>query len=610
MRGFTRSLWRAGTVVAGTVAAVGTTAVLANAVISGDSSGIDTGPGPDLILFNGKISTMDAANTEVQAIAIRGGDVYQTGSNEAIRALTQSNTKVIDLRGRRVLPGLIDGHIHGMREGYHCWDQGVRFDLQTSRAAALQQYRDKVAQLDDGRWIWTNGGGWNINQFDDPRPFTFEELTAVAPKNPMWVAGSGFTGPRVNQAAFDLLGLTARSPGVEIVDGKITGRLTGAASAASNDAIRAQLDTLGIDGEAQCLASFIREANSRGMTAIKDAGGNRAPWSTTGSINLGLHYEEPTRELYRTQGLNLRIAYNGMANAYDGNEYNREVAVTENAEGFAGDDMLRYLGPGEDMMATMPRYEDFARYAAAKRLSVETHVGGNIDNIIAGMEAANAVYPISKLKWRIAHPNAGEPSDAQLDRAKAAGAAWVLTVLPIRNGGPGPRYRSVAQNSTHFCMGTDAMNGAPWEPFMGMWYLISGKTMLPGVAGVPPDQRLSRTEALASHTRDCGWFLDQEGRLGSLVKGYHADLIVPSADFFTVPEDQIKDLTSDLTIVGGRIVHSAGDFTGEAPPSPVASTTVGGTVPATLGLTLGSAATFPAFTPASRGSTRRRRPRP
>ena len=221
------------------------------------------------------------------------------------------------------------------------------------------------------------------------------------------------------------------------------------------------------------------------MTAIKDAGGNRAPWSTTGSINLGLHYEEPTRELYRTQGLNLRIAYNGMANAYDGNEYNREVAVTENAEGFAGDDMLRYLGPGEDMMATMPRYEDFARYAAAKRLSVETHVGGNIDNIIAGMEAANAVYPISKLKWRIAHPNAGEPSDAQLDRAKAAGAAWVLTVLPIRNGGPGPRYRSVAQNSTHFCMGTDAMNGAPWEPFMGMWYLISGKTMLPGVAGVP-----------------------------------------------------------------------------------------------------------------------------
>ena len=455
-----------------------------------------------------------------------------------------------------------------MREGYHCWDQGVRFDLTTSRAAALQQYRDKVAELDDGRWIWTNAGGWNINQFDDPRPFTFEELTAIAPKNPMWVAGSGFTGParepgRVRPARADRVLAGRRG-----VNGKVTGRLTGAASAASNDAIRAQLDTLGIDGEAKCLASFIREANSRGMTAIKDAGGNRAPWSTTGSINLGLHYEEPTRELYRSQGLNLRIAYNGMANAYDGNEYDREVAVTENAEGFAGDDMLRYLGPGEDMMATMPRYEDFARYAAAKRLSVETHVGGNIDNIIAGMEAANAVYPVSKLKWRIAHPNAGEPTDAQLEPGEGGSAsAWVLTVLPIRNGGPGPRYRSVMQNSTQFCMGTDAMNGAPWEPFMGMWYLISGKTMLPGVAGVPPDQRLTRLEALRSHTRDCGWFLDQEGRLGSLQKGYHADLIVPSADYFTVPEDQIKDLRRDLTIVGGRIVHSAGEFAGGRSPA-------------------------------------------
>ena len=118
--------------------------------------------------------------------------------------------------------------------------------------------------------------------------------------------------------------------------------------------------------------------------------------------------------------------------------------------------------------------------------------------------------------------------------------------------------------STQFCMGTDAMNGAPWEPFMGMWYLISGKTMLPGVAGVPPAERLTREEALRSHTSDCGWFLDQDGRLGSLQKGYHADLIVPSADYFTMPEDEIKDLTSDLTIVGGRVVWAAGEFAGDA----------------------------------------------
>ena len=286
-----------------------------------------------------------------------------------------------------------------------------------------QQYRDKVAELEDGRWIWTNAGGWNINQFDDPRPFTFEELTAIAPKNPMWVAGSGFTGPRVNQAAFDLLGLTASSPGVEVVNGQVTGRLTGAASAASNDAIRAQLDTLGIDGEAKCLASFIREANSRGLTAIKDAGGNRAPWSTD-----RLHQPRPA-----LRGADPRVVSQPGTEPADrlqrhGQRVRRHrvrarVAVTEIAEGFAGDDYLRYLGPGEDRWPRC-RATRTSRATRRKRLSVETHVGGNIDNIIAGMKAADdEVYDVGKLKWRIAHPNAGEPTDDQITPPRNSASA-------------------------------------------------------------------------------------------------------------------------------------------------------------------------------------------
>ena len=153
------------------------------------------------------------------------------------------------------------------------------------------------------------------------------------------------------------------------------------------------------------------------------------------------------------------------------------------------------------------------------------------------------------------------------------------------------------QGSTQFCMGTDAMNGAPWEPFMGMWYLISGKTLIPGVAGVPPEQRLTRLEALRSHTSGCGWFLDQEGRLGTLEKGRHADLIVPSADYFTVPEDEIKDLRSHLTIVGGRIVHAEGEFTNLANQDAETIGVVAGSVPQTLSLSVAAPAMFPAFQP-------------
>jgi predicted amidohydrolase YtcJ len=551
---------RAFTVAVATLAAVASTAVLASAG-GDDRRGRDLSLGnlgrADLILYDGRISTVDRRNSTVEAIAIRDGEVIATGDDRGVRKLAARGTKLIDLNGRRVLPGLIDGHLHGMREGYHCWTQVVRLDLVTARATALDLYRRKAAELPDGRWIWTTAGGWNVGQLDDPRIFTFDELTAAAPRNPLWITGSGFAGPLVNQAALDLLGLSAGSPGVELgPDRRPTGRLTAPATALANASILAELDALGIEGEAECLEDFIAEANSRGMTAWKDAGGNTAPWGTTGAINEGLHVEEGAMHLYRTKGLNARIAYNAMS-GYAG--FPRQLEDTRNAVGFLGDDMFRYLGPGEDMMANDPDYQAFTRYAAAKRLSVETHVGV-LDSILAGFEAGNQVYPVGRLKWRIAHPENGEPNDQQLARANALGIGWALTFSSVRNGATGPRFRTVMNSAEHMCLASDAMNVAPWAPFQNLWYVTTGQTLLPGVQGVPPEQRLSRTEALRHATVECAWFLDQDGRLGSLQPGWHADLIVLSDDYFRVPANAIKDIRSNLTIMDGRIVHADGAF--------------------------------------------------
>ena len=551
---------RAFTVAVATFAAVASTTVLASAG-GDDRRGRDLNLGnlgrADLILYDGRISTVDRRNSTVEAIAIRDGEIIATGDDRRVRRLAARGTKLIDLDGRRVLPGLIDGHLHGMREGYHCWTQVVRLDLVTARATALDLYRRKAAELPDGRWIWTTAGGWNLGQLDDPRIFTFDELTAAAPRNPLWITGSGVAGPRVNQAALDLLGLSAGSPGVELgPDGRPTGRLTAPATALANASILAELDALGIEGEAECLEDFIAEANSRGMTAWKDAGGNTAPWGTTGAINEGLHVEEGAMHLYRTKGLNARIAYNAMS-GYAG--FPRQLEDTRNAVGFLGDDMFRYLGPGEDMMANDPDYQAFTRYAAAKRLSVETHVGV-LDSILAGFEAGNQVYPVGRLKWRIAHPNDGQPNDQQLARANALGVGWALTFSSVRNGATGPRFRTVMNSGAHMCLASDAMNVAPWAPFQNLWYVTTGQTLLPGVQGVPPEQRLSRTEALRHATVECAWFLDQDGRLGSLQPGWHADLIVLSDDYFRVPGNAIKDIRSNLTIVDGRIVHADGAF--------------------------------------------------
>jgi predicted amidohydrolase YtcJ len=514
---------------------------------------------PDLILYNGKISTLDAENTVAKAIAIRDGVVIATDDQSGrIKALAGPGTEVVNLNGRRVLPGLIDGHLHGMREGYHCWTQVVRQDLVTKRADALAQYAAKAAELDDGRWIWTTAGGWNLNQLDVPVIFTFAELNAAAPANPLWITGSGFAGPRVNQAALDALGLVPGSPGVVLGPGGVpTGQLTSPATTAANQAILAQLNALGIDGEAECLSDFLEEANSRGLTAWKDAGGNDAPWGTGGAINDQLHVEEGANQLRRDGGLNVRIAFNAMS----GYDITRVVPETQNLQGFLGDEMFKYLGPGEDVMEEDPGYHDFTRYSAGRRLSVETHVG-DVDMILDGFEAGNTVYPIGELKWRIAHPGNGLPNDTQLARGKALGIGWALTFSAVRNGATGPRYKTTMENSDHMCLATDAMNVAPWAPFQSLWYVTTGQTLLPGVSGVPADQRLTREEALRHATVECAWFLDLDGKLGTLEPGMLADLIVLSDDYFTVPDNAIKDIRSLLTVVDGRVVSADGEYSG------------------------------------------------
>jgi len=527
--------------------------------VAGKPKPSKTDPSPDLILYNGKITTEDPSNPQVQAISIRDGEIVAVGDNGPIKATADKRfTELVDLKGRRVIPGMIDSHLHGIRMAYHCWTQDVRLDLITSRAEALQMYKDKADQLPDGKWIWTESGGWSLAQLDNPTVFTFDELTAAAPHNPVWVTGGGIPGPRVNQAALDALGLSAGSPGVELgADGKPTGRLTGAASTASNNAILAQLNAMDIDDTAACLRDFVSDANMRGLTGWSDAVGNTAPWGTDGSINSSWA-DEALTQLYRDGNLHARVAYHDMTNAYaQGQALGHSLAAHENAVGFVGDDWVRYLGPGEDFMATQGAdYVTYAKFMAEKRLSVETHVGGPIDAILSGMEEANKLYPVGTLKWRIAHPSAITPE--QLDRAKALGVGWALTFSSVRTGGIQAPYRDVMNNSAHMCLGTDAMNVAAWAPFQMIWMVVTGHTLLPGVAGVPADQRLTREQALEHYTADCAWFLDQDGRLGALTPGYHADLVVLSDDYFNVPDDAIKDLTSVMTVVGGEIAYSDG----------------------------------------------------
>lgn len=513
----------------------------------------------EVVLYNGKISTMaGATNPTVQALAIRDGKVLAVGTNDAMRRLARPGARSIDLMGKRVLPGLIDGHLHGMRTAYHCWTQTVRLDQVTARAVALNAYRSKADQLDDGRWIVTTGG-WSVRQLDDPRDFSFAELSAVAPRNPVWINGADVAGPRINEAALAALSLKPGDPGVEVdSQGRPTGRLGRPAVDLAGRAILAQFDTLGIEGEAQCLSDFIDEALSHGMTAWSDAGGNTAPWGTGGAITDGLHAQEAGSWLHRTGRLKVRIAFHDMS-SYQGPA--RAIQNMQNALGSLGDDRFRYLGPGEDTMAGDPGFADYARLAAVRRLSVETHVNAtDHDLILDGYEIASKAYPLAGLHWRIAHPIGGTPTAEQLRRAKAMDVGYILTFSSVWRGAEAQRYRTTANSGVRMCLASDAMNVAPWQPFQTLWMVTTGNILIPGVAGVPADERLDRFAALEFVTSKCAWSLGMEDKLGTLVPGKYADLIVLDQDYFEVPSEQIRTIRPQLTMVNGEIVYSRAPF--------------------------------------------------
>jgi predicted amidohydrolase YtcJ len=527
------------------------------------------GAAPDLVLYNGKISTVDDEGSTVAAVAIRDGTIVATGRSGPIRALAKRSTELVNLRGRRVLPGLIDGHLHGLRNGYHCFTQAVRLDNVTSRSEALAAYAAKADELASGRWILTTAG-WTVRQLDQPGMLTLAELDAAAPENPVWVQGFGFQGVQVNSRALEIAELEAGDPGVVLEGGQPTGQLTGPALAQAGAKVIEQLDALSIEQQARCLADFVHAANGLGLTAWKDPEGNQQPFNPQGSCSefgVGQHGHQPVLELWRRDRLDGRIAFHLM-NDFKG--LAGVLADTRNPIGFIGDDRLRYLGVGEEVLCPgnqpppAAEYLEISRHLARNRLSFENHASASETQmaILDAWEQADDVHPIADLHWTIAHPgedNVG-PTSETLERAVRLGIGMTPSDTGSLGRGTNPPFRRILESGVRLCLASDAMNVSPFTPFARLWYAVSGQTLDPAVPGVPADQRLSRSQALRASTADCGWNLDQEGRLGSIAPGNHADLIVLSDDYFNVPTEEIRSLRSVLTVVGGRVVFADGEF--------------------------------------------------
>ena len=526
----------------------------------------------DTILINGKIVTVDAKESVVEALAIRDGRIVATGTSAAMRKLAGPGARTIDVQGRTVIPGLIDSHLHAIRAALS-FSSEVNWIGAKSIEEALGRIRKAAQTKPRGSWLIV-AGGWNEQQFAERRRPTQAELEAAAPDNPVYVQlGYGWAvltddGLRALNLASD-----ADVPNGGRLERDANGKFTGAVTGPQS-AIIALFDRLPRPTYAQQVEgtrAFFRELNRLGMTGAMDPGGN----------NLTPADYAAVQEVWRRGEMTVRVAYslNGQTSGREFDDYKSLLSLVPMR---FGDSMLRFVGLGERLTEAMnnnPRpsdadkekYFEIARWAAQRGYGLTMHWGpdATVDQLLTIFERVNKEIPIAPLRWSIAHLN--DASVKTLERMKALGVGWTVQDAMyfggegfVKQSGPEAAKRTppvvtADRIGVHIGGGTDAHRVASYNPFTSLQWFLDGKTVS-GLAMRGLEEIPTRQQALRFYTKGSAWFSHDDGERGSLEVGKLADLAVLSKDYLTVPVSEIGDTESLLTMLGGKVVYATGAF--------------------------------------------------
>lgn len=514
--------------------------------------------GPDLIFVNGRIHTMDADGTVARAATIRDGRFVAVGNGARARG---PGATVVNLRGRTVVPGIIDNHNHivlmGNRPGFH-----TPLENANSIAGVQATLAARAGSVPIGEWI-TTIGGFNTNQFAEGRLPTKEELDEAVPDHPVFVSQS-FSGPSATNSA---------GASILSANGVTVGADGGIASGAPGDTGEALLylrQTLLTPGTRRRGAvDAMAYGASLGVTTHLDQGAFQA----TGQPSDGAAHEDnftmhlPFLDLYRTGELGTRLRINFL-NLEEDPATPQLIERLKNAFPFFGGDLVKTGGIGEFtagdpfelFFGTEPSeaWKNGTLRVAQAGWRNENHSLSETDfiAIIEGWEEVNAQASITDLRWVLAH--VPDITEEYVDRLKALGGGLSLTGwLYLAGSGPaaGPPFRMIVDNGINVGMSSDGMQIAPMNPWLHMYYATTGVN----AAGelINDGQQITREEVLRLYTSDNHWFLGEDD-IGSIEVGKHADLVVLNDDYFSVSDEGLKDIQSVLTVVGGKVVHDTG----------------------------------------------------
>ncbi|HVR90605.1 MAG TPA: amidohydrolase family protein [Novosphingobium sp.] len=522
-------------------------AALARPVIAPSTSAACIGS-RDLALRNGKIVTMGTPAV-VSQVVIRDGRIAHVGPGG--RSSYTACTRTLDLKGRTAIPGLIDGHIHFVTWGFRP-GRDVRLDRAETVADVARIISERAAGLPGEEWI-TAVGGWSRSQLRDNRLPTRAELDQASQALPVFVwerEGLPAATNSIGARFFEARGIAVSADGV-IAAGR---EAAVAYSLLGRSQVNPERGTL----EAMAYLA------SLGITVVSDMGVNAAPegqrpaersWHS-GHVDVYRAYD-PLLALWRAGRLTVRVRLNFL-DTPDGPAHDAERLKYQFPN--FGNDMLKTLCMGEFITPDPAKYADSA-LAVARRggWCHEQHVMGlaDIRKFVGVWEGVNAEASLAGRHWRLGHVFGIDGDALSRLRALDAGVTVATMLYAQANPLPGPSreipYRTIVNSGVPVGAVSDGPNYMPVDPWIHISLIVTGKDSQ-GRQVVKPGETLDRMQALRLYTANQAWFMDDD-RLGSITQGAFGDIVVLDRDYLTVPEEQIRAIRADLTIVGGQVAY-------------------------------------------------------
>ena len=527
------------------------------------AAAVCVGPG-DVALINGNFLTMDANDSVVSAVTIRGGRIAEVGTAGTLGPCSQT----IDLHGATVIPGLIDSHVHFIRDGLNPGHEVRIIELAASIAELQQMISDRIQQLavPPGEFI-TCAGGWNRNGLAERRLPTLSELNAAAPQHPVFLTETGGGGAGVTNSAGRVFFL---SKGVAV------DATTGVLNAAQGFIALRQAELAGdpvVSNRQEGTEEAIDFVASLGMTMVHDMGGNGG-FTGNPTLFVDLTPYDQAMNLWRQGNLKVRMRPFLYSDFDTGFTAAHDRIVSNFIR--TGDDVFRLLGVGErvNVSTTDPGFIDHCIFAASQGWTVTQHSSTPAEitlHISAYQQAnaqnlANGQTPIKDLRWTLCHVNS--ITDAQIQALVDMGVGvniqgTAYTSGTATGGNSGTPFRAILDKLIPANLpvggGSDGTNVGPLNPWLMMYFMITGKNnagvVINNVRTSP--QSCTRLEALRMYTIASAYISFDDDRLGSIEPGKLADLAVLSDNPLTVTDEQFKRIHSVLTMQGGKIVYTA-----------------------------------------------------